>query len=153
MPPFIRDLITRGISNSFSCWSDAGVFILRLGSLFNETGAARGGVRNRAVTQEIFVYCGREGSELEGWFNSFTRAGCGVPLFSCARGDRFLANICELLRVTGRAPLGRKPPDNILAARAEFPTSWENPRSWISRLIRVPFCRPPSIRTSSLIVM
>jgi hypothetical protein len=36
-------------------------------------------------------------------------------LFSCARGDGFLANICELLRVTGTAPLGRKP-DNILAS-------------------------------------
>lgn len=44
------------------------------------------------------------------------------PLFSCARGDGFLANICELLRVTGTTPLGRKP-DNILAARAESPTS------------------------------
>jgi len=46
----------------------------------------------------------------------------GRPLFSCVRGDGFLANICELLRVTGTAPLGRKA-DNILVARAESPTS------------------------------
>lgn len=50
------------------------------------------------------------------------KRGAAAPLFSCARGEGLLANICELLCVTGTAPLGRKP-DNILAARVESPTS------------------------------
>lgn len=38
-----------------------------------------------------------------------------------ARGDGLLANICELLRVTGTAPSGRKP-DNILASGTSGPS-------------------------------